>query len=124
MLECAGLPEDARLVLADLYSNVSTSVRVPAGLSPAVAIERGVIQGDCLSPVVFNIFLDGVLRWLDQGDCGYTPSSLAYKIAVTGFADDFVGVDQCRKKTRGGARNDSGYRGILSYLIPFFGRVI
>ena len=90
MLKCAGIPEDALRVLADLYTDVSTSVRVPAGLSPAVAILRGVIQGDCISPIAFNLFLDPLLRWLDHGSCGYTPSSLDCKIAVAGFADDLA----------------------------------
>jgi hypothetical protein len=90
MLKYAGIPEDAMHVLADLYTNVTTSVRVPAGLSPAVAILRGVIQGDCISPSTFNIFLDPLLRWLDHGSCGYTPSSLDCKIAVAGFADDLA----------------------------------
>ena len=63
---------------------------MPAGLSPPVKIERGVIQGDVISPVIFNLFLEPLLRWLACDGCGYTPSCLKEALAALGYADDLA----------------------------------
>ena len=73
MLELLGVPQDAIEVVANLYSGASTRLRVPAGLSDPVAILRGTIQGDSLSPLLFLLYLEPLLQWLSVDDDGYLP---------------------------------------------------
>ena len=71
-----GFPPDSIAVVADLYSGVSTrvvlqrSARLATGPIP---VGRGTIQGDTLSPLVFLLYLEPLLRWLATGSRGYTP---------------------------------------------------
>lgn len=46
-----------------------------AGLSDPVPIKRGTIQGDSLNPLLFLLYLEPLLQWLDaaNGRCGYLP---------------------------------------------------
>jgi hypothetical protein len=88
MLLYAGLPQDAIDAICDIYTNVRTQVCVPAGTTAPISVNRGVIQGDVISPLIFNLFLEPMLKWLQQGEDGYTPSCLTVKLAELGYADD------------------------------------
>jgi hypothetical protein len=88
MLRFSGIPEDAIAVICNLYSGASTQIRVPAGSTEKIPVCRGVIQGDCISPTIFNLFVEPLLHWFDQGSCGYTPSCIKAKLASLGYADD------------------------------------
>ena len=47
-----------------------------AGMTEAIKLEKGTIQGDCLSPLLFLIYLEPLLRWLKVGGKGYHYGSL------------------------------------------------
>jgi len=66
-----GFPTDAINVIEDLYTNATTQVKLPMGKTDAVLINRGTIQGDSLSPFLFLIFMEPLLRWLQSGGRGY-----------------------------------------------------
>ena len=51
-----GFPEDAVRVVADLYTNATTKIKIPAGTTAPIQLNRGTIQGDSLSPLLFLIF--------------------------------------------------------------------
>ncbi len=58
-------------------------------------IYRGTLQGDTLSPFLFTIFMEPLLRWLAVGSRGYKPSYQPHKPTSTiityddhGYADD------------------------------------
>jgi len=40
-------------------------------LSEAVPIRRGILQGDSMSPLLFILYLEPLLRWLEIGNHGY-----------------------------------------------------
>ena len=63
-----GFPEDAIAAVGAIYSESVTSALTPYGRTRPIPILRGTIQGDCLSPLLWNIFMDPLLRWLDTGD--------------------------------------------------------
>ena len=71
-----GFPTDSIEVVKNLYSNASTSIRTPTGLTPPLQFDRGTIQGDSLSPFLFILYLEPLMRWLRVGTNGYIPGTL------------------------------------------------
>jgi hypothetical protein len=80
-----------------LYGVSTTDYIIPHGPTPSIDINRGILQGDTLSPFIFTLFLEPFLRWLTVGSRGYRPGPPATKVDPTeptatypghGFADD------------------------------------
>ena len=60
-----GFPTDAIEAVKHLYTQASTQIRLPSGGSTdPIPVERGTIQGDTLSPFLFLLYLEPLLRWL------------------------------------------------------------
>ena len=57
-----------------------------------IPIQRGTIQGDTLSPYLFLIFLEPLLRWLQRGNNGYTFGTSKLTISSAAYADDLATV--------------------------------
>ena len=66
-----GFPADAIEVVKDLYTGACTSFQTPHGPTKTMTIDRGTIQGDSLSPFLFVVYLEPLLRWLKAGHKGY-----------------------------------------------------
>jgi hypothetical protein len=84
-------PQDAINLIDNIYSN--SSIRffgTHFGQTKPVHIQRGTIQGDTLSPYLFIIFLEPLLRWLEQGNLGYKFNTSQYTINSTTYADDLA----------------------------------
>lgn len=60
------IPEDFCLLLEKIYENRKGTVITVHGDTDPFDIERGLAQGDPISPLLFNLFLEPLLRWLDQ----------------------------------------------------------
>jgi hypothetical protein len=74
-----GYPQDAINLIGNIYSNSSTMFFGSYfGKTKPVHIQRGTIQGDTLSPYLFIIFLEPLLRWLERGNLGYTLKTSQY----------------------------------------------
>ena len=72
-----GMPPDVIEVVKNLYEDASTVIHLPGGNTDPIAIERGTIQGDPLSPFLFLIYIEPLLRWLHVGGRGYKFGCLA-----------------------------------------------
>ena len=92
-----GLPDVATNTVKDIYTNACTKlwckVFMPSGVTEDISIGRGTIQGDTLSPYLFLIFIEPLLRWLQHGGRGYAPGCLAdtqhpKTVAALAYADD------------------------------------
>ena len=62
ILEAYGLPEETVAAIMILYRNIKVKVRSPDGDTEYFDIIAGVLQGDKLTPYLFIICLDYVLR--------------------------------------------------------------
>ena len=80
-----------------MYSGMTTRVRTRDGLTPPIAIQSGVRQGGPLSPDVFNLTLEIVLRAIQQtGECyllvGRRHTTLAYADDLAVISDSPDGM--------------------------------
>ncbi len=66
-----GYPTDAIEVVRDLYTGATTTIQTPYGPTPPITLERGTIQGDSLSPFLFVLYIEPLLRWLQANGKGY-----------------------------------------------------
>ena len=68
-----GFLDDAVTLVGNIYSQSTTTYTGEYfGRTHPIPIQRGTIQGDTLSPYLFIIFLEPLLRWLQRGTNGYT----------------------------------------------------
>lgn len=100
VLRRLGFPSDSIAAVRSIYDRSETVVETPHGLTEPIKIRRGVIQGDTLSPLLFNIMLEPLLRWLETGNKGYELQSVKAhtaracvlpqhtRVASSAYADD------------------------------------
>ena len=58
------------------------------GNTSPISIKRGALQGDTLSPFLFTIFMEPLLRWLAVGSRGYRPSYQPHQSTTAIITDD------------------------------------
>jgi hypothetical protein len=86
-----GYPLDAIKLISSIYSESYTTITGSYfGKTKPIAIHRRTIQGDTLSPYLFIIFLEPLLRWLNQGKLGYTFKTSSITISSAAYADDLA----------------------------------
>ncbi len=102
MMYNVGFPTDATIeIVKNLYEEATTQVKQPSGHSTnPIPIERGTIQGGTLSPFLFLLYMEPLLRWLHVGGHGYMHSSIQNQsvadthlhnnISSAAFADDLL----------------------------------
>ena len=93
VLRHIGVPADLVTLVLNAYTGATSVIRTPQGDTPAIPLRAGVKQGCPLSPILFNLCIELILRMvkakaskLKSGACvyhGLTISCLAY-------ADDLV----------------------------------
>ncbi|KAJ9526344.1 hypothetical protein QJQ45_009821 [Haematococcus lacustris] len=91
-----GFPTDATDAVRDLYTGATTRFNTPYGHTDPVPVDRGTIQGDSLSPFLFLIYIEPLLRWLQVGARGYkftsdtNDSAGRFTIGSIDYADDIA----------------------------------
>ena len=91
IMEDLGYPLDAIEIVGNIYNNSTTSFTGSHfGSTPPIEISRGTIQGDTLSPYLFIIFLEPLLRWLEKDDLGYHFNTSLSTCTTTAYADDLA----------------------------------
>jgi len=64
ILEGFGVP-DIRL-LKNIYDNSPTNIQVGGEYTAAIQLETGTVQSSVLSPLLFDLFINALLRLLDS----------------------------------------------------------
>jgi len=77
--------------IRSMYSKMRSRVRVNGAISEEFPIERGTAQGCTFSPLLFNIFVDGLLEAVE--DAGFGLPLAGGRVGALMFADDFAGVE-------------------------------
>ena len=80
------IPTKSKSLISNLYSGFQTSVITNDFTTPAIPVRKGVRQGDCLSPLLFNMCVNTFIQFVrqekykhlgfsthDQLDCLLTP---------------------------------------------------
>uniref|UniRef100_A0A8C7GQZ2 Reverse transcriptase domain-containing protein n=1 Tax=Oncorhynchus kisutch TaxID=8019 RepID=A0A8C7GQZ2_ONCKI len=88
VLRQRGLDEHIIGVVGDLYTSITTTIKVSGELSPPIDVRVGVKQGDPMSPLLFNLALDPMIETLERCGQGYQLDD--QQITTLAFADDLV----------------------------------
>ena len=78
-------------VIKKMYESSRSAVLLEGEQSAAFNVEQGVAQGCSLSPIPFSVFINGLLKEVEQAKLGIELSN-GTRIGGMLFADDFVGV--------------------------------
>lgn len=99
-LESAALPESLKNLIWSLQQGNFTRILSNGNKTKQIYFKKGVLQGSPLSPILFNIAIDFVLRELSEHEiskhfgCSVTPD--LDPISALGFADDTALVANSR----------------------------
>ena len=90
MLQFHHIPRKMQNIISELYSGFSTSIATKKIVTSPLQVEIGVLQGDCLSPLLFNPIKPGLLALeLTLGGGVFHPPSitpLSLKLDCSNFA--------------------------------------
>uniref|UniRef100_A0A914VYJ5 Reverse transcriptase domain-containing protein n=1 Tax=Plectus sambesii TaxID=2011161 RepID=A0A914VYJ5_9BILA len=87
-LRWTGLSTASIDAIRRLYTDCSTAIRVNEGLTESIAIGAGVKQGCPLSPIVFNLTIEPILRAVRQLHHAYKIHD--QEVDVLAYADDLA----------------------------------
>ena len=91
IMHSLGFPCDALAVVHAMYTGATTIVALPAGKTAPIPVQRGTLQGNIMSPLLFNLYMNPLMRWLEFGALGYKFGCLGGDqpaLAARAFLDD------------------------------------
>ena len=83
-------------VIKKMYESSKSAVLLEGEKSDTFTIEQGVVQGCSLSPILFSVFVNDLLKEVEQTGLGIQLSS-GKTVGGMLFADDFVGISDSKE---------------------------
>ena len=80
-----------KLIYADFY----TSITIDDFITPFIPVKNGVLQGDCVSPLLFNLVVNTFIRYIEKDhfeQLGYKYFQYLVPKHWMQFADDAVAI--------------------------------
>ena len=101
------IPSHIRNLIRNLYTDFHTYVITSQFRSPFLHVGRGVLQGDCLSPLLFNLCLNTLIQHINEEkysqfgfSASYGPGSSFVPIHLFQFADDAAVISGHKQENR------------------------
>lgn len=91
ILDYHHFPESIKDLIKSYYTNYNISIGTETFTTNPILIEKGVLQGDCLSPLLFNLVVNALLKTIDTEkirSMGYRYSESLQPRHWFQFADD------------------------------------
>ena len=82
-------------MIKSMYKNAKTSVKLSDGVTNVFNLEKGIKQGDTLSPFLFNLFLNDVNNIFSSSKCA-SPSLFNRVVNCLLYADDLLVVSETK----------------------------
>ena len=86
-------------VIKIMYMSSRSAVLLEGEKSDSFNVDQGVAQGCSLSPILFSVFINDLLKEVQQAELG-TQLSSGKTFGGMLFADDFVGVSDSKEACR------------------------
>ena len=89
------VPDSFTSIVKNLYDGFHTSITTKDYATPFLRIEKEVLQGDCLSPLLFNLCMNSFIQFIKTREfeqLSYRSSKLLMPRHWLQFADDAVAV--------------------------------
>ena len=83
-------------VIKKMYMSSRSAVLLEGKKSDSFNVEQGMVQGCSLSPILFSVFINDLLKEVQQAELGIQLSS-GKTFGEMLFADDFVGVSDSKE---------------------------
>ena len=66
VLEYHHFPKHVKSLVKAYYTNYKVSIGTENFTADPIVIEKGILQGDCLSPLLFNLVVNTLLKTIDS----------------------------------------------------------
>ena len=96
------IPDHIQILLSSLYSNLQTSIISNSCQTPFISVGRGVLQGDCLSPLTFNLYFNTFINYISTqtfNQFGFSIGSLS-PVHWFQIADDAAVITSLEKENQ------------------------
>ena len=98
ILQVKGIPDHLTCLLRNLYAGQEATVRTGHEITDRFQIKKGVCQGCILSPCLFNVYAENIMRnsELDQSPAGIKIASR--NISIIRYADDTTLMSESKEE--------------------------
>ena len=89
------VPDHIRVLVRNLYGSFATAISTDSFTTEFIPFRKGVLQGDCLSPLLFNMIVNTFVQYVKSPEfeqCGYKYAKFLTSRHWYQFADDAAAV--------------------------------
>ena len=103
MMDALRVPSHFSNICKEIYANSTQRVRSAEGLTEEIKLAQGIKQGCPLSPLLFNLVLEGVLPHVDQMNGGYEFGD-GTRLQILAYADDICVIGKSKEEINSALR--------------------